>query len=271
MAAGVIYSVKSDIGIRRTHNEDRFLADPDLGLYVVCDGMGGGNAGEVASMMAIETMQAHVLAGIQTAAPPPNLDVNVSLTTHRLADAVRAANEAIHRTSWSHPAYAGMGTTVVAVLLAERILSIAHVGDSRLYLIRNKTIQALTADHSWVAEQVQQGFLTEEEAERSPKRHIVTRALGVEAHVDVEIGEIPVQRGDRFLLCSDGLTRGVRAKDILRVLEERSDIDSLTDRLVTMANAAGGEDNTTVLLLDIQTDAAHRFWRRFTRWLPQAS
>ncbi|HJT18879.1 MAG TPA: Stp1/IreP family PP2C-type Ser/Thr phosphatase [Nitrospira sp.] len=272
MVAPVLHSGKSDVGLKRSHNEDRFLADPELGLYVVCDGMGGGNAGEVASMMAIETIYAHLLAGAQESASLSDRDVNVSPTTHRLADAVRAANLAIHRASWTHPAYAGMGTTVVAVLLMDGLLSIAHVGDSRLYLVRHAHIQALTADHSWVAEQVQRGLLTEQEAERSPKRNIVTRALGVEPHVEVEIGEIPVRRGDRFLLCSDGLTRGVPVQDIHRAIEESSDPNAMTDRLLAMANQAGGEDNTTVLLLVVQKEPSHRFWHRFTNyWLPKAS
>jgi protein phosphatase len=111
-----------------------------------------------------------------------------------------------------------MGTTVVAALLREEVLAIAHVGDSRLYLVRNGTIQALTTDHSWIAEQILKGFITEEETERSPRRHIVTRALGVENSVDVELTEVPVQGGDVVLLCSDGLTRGVRPIDILHLL-----------------------------------------------------
>lgn len=273
MALRSLYRAKSDTGLKRTHNEDRFLADPSLGLYVVCDGMGGGNAGEVASMMAIETIHAHLLAARQDAdSSIAIIDANVSPTTHRLTGAVRAANQTIHRASWMHPAYSGMGTTVVAVCLSDNFLSIAHVGDSRLYLIRNGTIEALTADHSWVAEQVQQGLLTEEEAERSPKRNIVTRALGVESAVEVEVGEIPIRRGDRFLLCSDGLTRGVRAADILRTIEDTTDMDATADRLLAMANDAGGEDNATVLLLSIQSEVASPFWQRFTqRWLPKAS
>lgn len=273
MPMRTLHSVRSDVGLKRTRNEDRFLADPALGVYVVCDGMGGGNAGEVASMLAIETIHAHLRTTRQDddrAALFP--DANLSLNTHRLAGAIRAANETIHEVSWTNPAYAGMGTTIVAACLSEDLLSIAHVGDSRLYLIRDGRIDALTADHSWVAEQVRRGLMTEDEAECSSKRNIVTRALGVERVVDIELGEIPVRHGDRFLLCSDGLTRGVRPPDILRTVETASNMEDSTDRLLAMANDAGGHDNTTVLLLSLFDETSSPFWRRLTqRWFPMAS
>ncbi|WP_172834308.1 Stp1/IreP family PP2C-type Ser/Thr phosphatase [Nitrospira japonica] len=267
-----LHSVRSDVGLKRTHNEDRFLADPAIGVYAVCDGMGGGNAGEVASALAVETIHAHLRTGRQDDRVSMGSDANLSPNTHRLAGAIRAANESIHEASWTNPSYAGMGTTIVAVHLSNDLLSIAHVGDSRLYLIRNGKIDALTADHSWVAEQVRRGLMTEGEAERSSKRNIVTRALGVERVVDVELGEIPVRHGDRFLLCSDGLTRGVRTPDILRAVEAASDVEDSADRLLAMANDAGGDDNTTVLLLSLFDEASSPFWRRLTqRWFPMAS
>ena len=187
------------------------MADPSLGLYVVCDGMGGGNAGEIASTLAVEAIQAHLAEAVRHADLPliGPFNATVSVPANRLASAIRAANEVVHRESWSRPDYAGMGTTVVAALLREEVLAIAHVGDSRLYLVRNGTIQALTTDHSWVAEQILKGLITQEEAECSPRRNIVTKALGVESSVDVELTEVPVKSGDMLLLCSDGLTRGV--------------------------------------------------------------
>ena len=196
------------------------MADPPLGLYVVCDGMGGGNAGEVASALAIEAIHSHLVEAVQHADLPliGSCDATVSAPANRLASAIRAANDVVHRESWSKPDYVGMGTTVVAGLLHEDVLAIAHVGDSRLYLIRNGTIQSLTTDHSWVVEQMLKGFITKEEAERSPRRNIVTRALGVEDNVDVELTEIPIKSGDMLLLCSDGLTRSVPPNDILHIL-----------------------------------------------------
>ena len=185
------------------------MADPPLGLYVVCDGMGGGNAGEIAGALAVEAIHAHLAEATRHADLPliGPCDATVSAPANRLASAIRAANEVVHRESWSRPDYAGMGTTVVAALLREEVLAIAHVGDSRLYLVRNGTIQSLTTDHSWVTEQILKGFITEEEAERSPRRNIVTRALGVESSVDVELTEVPVKSGDMLLLCSDEIGR----------------------------------------------------------------
>jgi protein phosphatase len=264
-----LHSAKSDTGLKRPHNEDRFVADPFLGLYVVCDGMGGGNAGEVASALAVDAIQTHLAEAARHADLPliGPCDATVSAPANRLASAIRAANSVVHREPWSRPDYAGMGTTVVAALLREEVLAIAHVGDSRLYLIRNGTIHALTTDHSWVVEQILKGFMTEEEAERSPRRNIVTRALGVESSVDVELTEVPVRSGDMLLLCSDGLTRGVRPDDILHILNGSEDLPTMVDRLVAMANDAGGHDNTTrvvVALRDaLQAGRGERLKKRF--------
>jgi protein phosphatase len=269
-----LHCAKSDIGRKRIHNEDCFAADPSLGLYVVCDGMGGGNAGEIASRMAIDTILAQVKAA--AAVPAAELigpvDPNLSPATNQLASAIRAANEVVHKTSWEQAKYAGMGTTVVAVRLTDYYLSVAHVGDSRLYLIRDGVIQPLTSDHSWVAEQVAQGHMSEEEAERSPRRNIVTRALGVESTVDIDLAEMPLLNGDLLLLCSDGLMRGVRSNDILQILESEGDLSAKTDRLISMANAAGGDDNITVLLVAVQHGATDRLWQRIKqRWFLKAS
>ena len=240
------------------------MADPPLGLYVVCDGMGGGNAGEIASALAVEAIHAHLAAAAKNPDLPliGSCDATVSAPANRLASAIRAANDVIHRESWSRPDFAGMGTTVVAALLREEVLAIAHVGDSRLYLIRNGTIQALTTDHSWVAEQILKGLMTEEEAERSPRRNIVTRALGVESSVDVELTEVPVKSGDMLLLCSDGLTRDVRQDDLLHILKGSEDLPTMSDRLIAMANEAGGDDNTTVVVVALRDELQIGLWER---------
>ena len=240
------------------------MADPSLGLYVVCDCMGGGNAGEIASTLAVEAIQTHLAEAVRHADLPliGPCDATVSAPANRLASAIRAANEAVHRESWSRPDYAGMGTTVVAALLREEVLAIAHVGDSRLYLVRNGTIQSLTTDHSWVAEQILKGFITEEEAERSPRRNIVTKALGVESSVDVELTEVPVKSGDVLLLCSDGLTRGVHPNDILHILSGSEGLPTMSDRLIAMANEAGGDDNTTVIVVALRDELQAGLWER---------
>jgi PPM family protein phosphatase len=262
-----LHSAKSDTGLKRPHNEDRFVADPLLGLYVVCDGMGGGNAGEIASALAVEAIQTHLAEAVKCADIPliGPCDARVSASANRLASAIRAANEVVYHKSWSRPDYAGMGTTVVATLLCEEVLAIAHVGDSRLYLVRNGTIQALTTDHSWVAEQVLKGFITEEEAAQSPRRNIVTKALGVESHVDVELAEVPIKSGDILLLCSDGLTRAVHQNDILRTLSESEDLSTMSDRLILMANEAGGDDNTTVVVVALRDEFQAGLWERLKK------
>ena len=266
-----LHSAKSDIGRKRPHNEDCFAADPSTGLYVVCDGMGGGNAGEVASRMAIETIVGHIKSGAVSADHGDD-DRNLTPATNQLKQAIRAANTAVFRASWEHPNYAGMGTTVAAARLSGRTMSIAHVGDSRVYLIRNGIMQALTMDHSWVAEQVAQGYMTEQEAEHSPRRNIVTRALGIQSAVEIDVAELPIFSGDVLLLCSDGLTRGVSCNEMLRTLERQGDLGEKTDRLIALANEAGGEDNITVMLVAVERGAAARFWHRIKpRWFLKAS
>lgn len=247
------YGAKSDVGLKRDVNEDRFCTAPDLGLYVICDGMGGHNAGEVASGLAIEVIKKHVQEVVQDPGRPllGYDDPAFSPQTNRLASAIRLANHVVNAEAQARPSLAGMGTTVVSAVLGEQTLSVAHVGDSRLYLIRGESIQLLTADHSLVAEQIREGLLSEAEAERSPRKNILTRALGVEATVDVELGEVPVMSGDVVLLCSDGLTRHVSPADIMSAVREARHPQEVSERLVEMANATGGEDNTTVILVTV--------------------
>jgi protein phosphatase len=243
------------------------VADPSLGLYVVCDGMGGGNAGEIASTLAVEAIHAHLVEAARDIDLPliGPFDPRVSPSANRLASAIRAANHVIYRDSRSRPDYAGMGTTVVAALLNEEALAIAHVGDSRLYLVRNGTIQPITTDHSWVAEQILKGFMTEEEAERSPSKHIVTRALGVENSVEVELTEIQIANGDLLLLCSDGLTRVTHTNDILHILRGSEDLSGMSERLISMANEAGGDDNTTVIIIALRDELQTGLWDRLKK------
>lgn len=244
------HGVASDVGLTRRHNEDRFHADPSMGLFIVCDGMGGHRAGEVASSRAIEIIPRH-LSESAVEPSPPLIGVvcpEFSMATNRLASAVRLANHTVHQEAAHDAAYSGMGTTVVAAWLVGPVLSIAHVGDSRLYLIRNHVLHSLTADHSLVQAQVLSGLLDAEDAEHVSHRHVLTRAVGVHATVDVELGELHVLDGDIVLLCSDGLTTGVPTDAILRTIQESSDPQTVADRLVALANAAGGTDNTTVIV-----------------------
>ena len=269
MALAILHGAQSDVGRKRPHNEDRHFADPSLGLFVVCDGMGGGNAGEVASALAVETIHRHFAETTRHPDLPfdGKVDDLFSPTTNRLASAIKLANDVIYKSAGDRPEWFGMGTTVVAAALTDHILSFAHVGDSRLYLVRNQTIQPLTMDHSWVNEQVRQGLLTEREAERSPRRNIVTRALGAEATVDVTLGELLLCSDDLLLLCSDGLTKGVQPSTILDTLLDAEDAQTLSRRLIMLANDAGGEDNATVIVLAVREQQNHGLWQRLRQRL----
>jgi protein phosphatase len=265
----IAVGAKTDVGLKRSHNEDDFCADPDLGLYVVCDGMGGRNAGEVASRLAVETIQKHFREARDNADLPMigDYDRQFSAKTNRLASAIRLANQVVCEGAKAHPGQEGMGTTVVSAALNGPVLSVAHVGDSRMYLVRGETIKPLTADHSLVAEQVRRGMMTEDEAERSPQKNIITRALGIEDTVEVELDEIPLMQGDGVLLCSDGLTRGVKPAEILDVIRREKEPQAASERLVELANAAGGLDNTTVILVVLQDTASPGPWQRVWQWL----
>ncbi len=265
----IAVGAKTDVGLKRLHNEDNLCVDPEAGLYVVCDGMGGRNAGEVASRLAVAIIQKHIHEARQNANLPMVgvSDRQFSPLTNRLASAIRLANQAIRDAAKKQADQEGMGTTVVSAMLNGQVLSIAHVGDSRLYLIRGDTIKPLTADHSLVAEQVRRGMLTEEEAERSPQKNIITRALGIDDAVDVELDEIPLMPEDRMLLCSDGLTRGVKPAEILDVIRREKDPQAAAERLVERANAAGGLDNTTVILVSIRNGASETPMQRAWKWL----
>lgn len=265
----IAVGAKTDVGLKRSHNEDNLCVDPDLGLYIVCDGMGGSNAGEVASRLAVETIQKHFREARDNAdlSLVGDYDRQFSAKTNRLASAIRLANQAIRREAKDQAGQEGMGTTVVAVAFNGPVLSIAHVGDSRIYLVRGEEIKPLTADHSLVAEQVRRGMITEEEAERSPQKNIITRALGVDETVDVELDEIPLMQGDGILLCSDGLTRGVKPAEILDAIRREKEPQAASDRLVELANAAGGLDNTTVVLVAVQDTSSPGPWQRVLKWL----
>ncbi len=265
----IAVGAKTDVGLKRSHNEDNLCVDPDSGLYVVCDGMGGRNAGEVAIRLAVETIQKHVREARDNAALPMtgDYDRQFSAKTNRLASAIRLANQVIRMEAKEQTGQEGMGTTVVSVALNGPVLSVAHVGDSRIYLIRGETIKPLTADHSLVAEQVRRGMMTEEEAERSPQKNIITRALGVDDTVDVDLDEIPLMRGDTVLLCSDGLTRGVKPAEILDVISREKEPQAASERLVELANAAGGLDNTTVILVTIHDTSNPSTLQRVWKWL----
>ena len=243
----------TDTGRVRDHNEDSIGAIHEIGLWVVADGMGGYNAGEVASGIAVKTILDLVREACQREdRGDVETDLGFMRQTIVLRDAVLRANKIINQTAQSQPQCEGMGTTLVACLFYDNRLSIAHVGDSRLYRMRDNRFEQITMDHSLLQELVDRGFYSPEEAQRSTNRNYVTRALGVEGNVEVEIQEVEVEKGDYYLLCSDGLPDMVEDEDIhLTISTFDSNIDTIGEQLVRLTNDNGGRDNVSVILVRV--------------------
>ncbi|MCC5876747.1 MAG: Stp1/IreP family PP2C-type Ser/Thr phosphatase [Candidatus Sumerlaeia bacterium] len=242
----------SDRGLKRAHNEDSLSVVPDLGLFIVADGMGGHNAGEVASRQAIESIVEFLrdTASNGDEWPIPK-DPNLSLAENRIVCAIKMANRDVCRLSMEHPEYHGMGTTLVGALLSEEgsNISVAHVGDSRCYRLRNSQLEKITLDHSWVEEQLQRGIITLEEAKNHRWKNVITRALGNKLEVDVEVQTFDTQPGDLFLLCSDGLSGMVDDQKMEDAVLAEPDLEVLAQELIRQANEAGGHDNISLILI----------------------
>jgi protein phosphatase len=243
----------TDVGKKRKHNEDAFASDVSERLFIVADGMGGHAAGEVASKITVETIGEFIAATRQKeeATWPFKYNHELDFNSNRLAVAIEKANERVMAAVAAQPWLKGMGTTVVAGLLNEKILSLAHVGDSRAYLMRDSQLSRLTDDHSWVHEQVAAGILTEEEAKTHPLKNVVTRALGGGPSVSPDLQELVFSPGDRFLFCSDGLTTMVSDEEIREAAASIADPEALCHSLVDLANEKGGVDNITVVVVDV--------------------
>jgi PPM family protein phosphatase len=227
---------KTDTGRARADNEDNAYARPPL--YVVADGMGGAQAGEVASALAVEEFR----VGLGDDGTPEQ----------RLTERVQAANRRIYETAHRKLEHEGMGTTLTAVYLDDSNLAVAHVGDSRAYIFRDGELIRLTHDHSLVEELIRRGKLTPEQAAAHPQRSIITRALGIEPEVEVDTWTYPMRAGDIVLLCSDGLTSMIDESQIAAVLAAEHDLDAAGERLIAEANEAGGRDNITVVLFRLE-------------------
>ena len=247
----------SDVGQKRKHNEDSFAFDAEEGLFIVADGMGGHAAGEVASKITVETINEFIAATRQKeeATWPFKYNHELDFNSNRLAVAIEKANERVMSAVAAQPWLKGMGTTVVAGLLNEKILSLAHVGDSRAYLLRDGQLSCLTDDHSWVHEQVNAGILTEEEAKSHPLKNVVTRALGGGPSVSPDLQELVFQPGDRFLFCSDGLTTMLGDEEIREISLAETTSQGICERLVDLSNRKGGVDNITVVVVSIPNDS----------------
>ena len=238
------------VGRQRQHNEDSFLVEDNARLFLVADGMGGHAAGEIASRIAVDSISEFILHTKEDDGTWPHAyDEHLKRTTNRLLAAVRMANTRVLEAMRKDARLRGMGTTVVACMADNETMSFAHVGDSRAYLIRANRLSRITNDHSWVFEQVQAGMLTEAEAEKHPLRNVITRALGGALQVTPDASEIEIQKGDVYLLCSDGLTGMVPEDEILRTVTENEDLEVACQRLIEKANERGGLDNVTAILV----------------------
>ena len=242
---------RSDTGQKREHNEDAVGADNSLGLVVLADGMGGYQAGEVASAMAVDIVLKEIQENHEKALLEPLDDITgMSAAGILIENAILKANSAINNAARNKAQYQGMGTTVVVVMMHENIVSIGHVGDSRLYRLRDKKLELITEDHSLVRELVRKGYYTEAEAREATNKNVVTRALGVEAEVDPEVQEDMALLDDIYLLCSDGLNDMVEDRQIEDImLRYGADLDQTADLLIQSANEMGGKDNISAILL----------------------
>jgi protein phosphatase len=253
----------TDPGMVRAHNEDSVSYETSYGLVVLADGMGGYNAGEVASGIAVSVTGAEILRRLQRGSPidiDPETGEELAVTL--LRNNIQKANLSIFRASQSQPQYAGMGTTIVAGLFYDNRVAVAHVGDSRMYRLRGEIFSLVTRDHSLLQEQIDSGMISVADARHSANKNLVTRAVGVEEFVQTEIHIYDVQIGDIYLLCSDGLNDMVEDSDIESVVQAmQGNLPLAAEQLVQMANDNGGRDNVSVILVKVVADfVAPRSW-----------
>jgi protein phosphatase len=237
----------TDPGRQRAHNEDRFGVFPEIGLFIVADGMGGAAAGEVAARMVVELVcepfvDAEATWPRGTPAPGGSLPA-------RLVAAIQRASLRIHNAALSRPAWQGMGSTVVALLAHGQRAALAHVGDSRIYRLRERRLQLLTEDHSLFNEMVRAGLADPDHPENFAHPNVITRAVGIEPAVEVDARLVEVMPGDTFLLCSDGLSGVVSAREMVEILGDQPDLDVAAEQLIRRANQHGGPDNITAVAL----------------------
>jgi len=252
-------AAKTDVGLVRKNNEDNFGYDVRHGIFAVCDGMGGQAAGEIASKIAVDTVLEYFCHSQQAAKSPVvgRTFEGVSPRATALANAIQLANLAIHEAGSASAQRSGMGSTIVAVRVEGNLFSVAHVGDSRVYLIRAGSIQQLTSDHSLVMEQVRRGLITMEEAEHSKMQNLIVRALGSEESVEPDLADHEFVLEDVLLLCSDGMSRFVQESAMLERIGRAATLEQACDDLIKAAKDGGSDDNITCLLVR----AVEQSWR----------
>ena len=269
LSTALEFASVTDPGMVRSHNEDSISADSQFGLVVLADGMGGYNAGEVASGIAVAMLSAEMKQALEEREPHVKNGSGEPLAVALIRENSAKANAAIFQTSKSQPQYAGMGTTLVVALFYDNKMTVGHVGDSRLYRLRDEKLEQVTRDHSLLQEQIDSGMISKEQARFSQNKNLVTRAVGIDPEVETEIHTYDVAPGDIYLLCSDGLSDMVVDDDIQSTLATlQSNLPLAAKQLVQQANDNGGRDNVSVILARVQGDfAAPTGWfARFKAW-----
>lgn len=253
LSSAIEMVARSDPGRVRRNNEDSVFVNAEIGLAILADGMGGHNAGEVASNMATTALSSELEHAFRTQ-PPHTLTANRQPWARQvMRDVIIRTNAAINLAAKSNPKFSGMGTTLVVVQFYDNHLAVAHVGDSRLYRLRDDALTRLTRDHSLLQEQIDSGIITPEQARYSPHKNLVTRALGVEATVNAEVAEYEALPGDVYLLCSDGLNDMVEDNEMMAVMTAMSaNLSLCATQLIEMANEHGGRDNVSVVLAKVR-------------------
>jgi serine/threonine protein phosphatase PrpC len=256
-AVQIVSSGLSDVGRVRTNNEDSFRIVEALNLFILSDGMGGEAHGEVASAMAVDIINKYCESEREDSGATvlDETPTNFSSQTRRLKNAVAQANFQIFQAAQKNPEQRGMGATITTLWLKDTLLSIAHVGDSRAYLLRSGNLQQLTNDHSLVAEQVRRGLITPQQAEESEMQSVLLRALGAHPEVEIDTDEVEIIPRDVLLVCSDGLTRMVTEPEIAGALQAETVPSAAAERLIALANENGGIDNVTVIVVRFEDDA----------------
>jgi len=247
----IVSTGMTDVGLKRGHNEDNYLINEELNLFVVADGMGGHAGGEYASAIAVNTVEEVVTSLELEGTPDTDENDPVEVTRHKLSHAIRLAGRRIFDKARQQPSYHGMGTTAVVLLVQDDKAFVAHVGDSRLYLFRDGAVDQVTEDHSLIAEKVKHGLITPEEAKNHRMRNVITRSLGYQEEVDVDLQVLPVLTGDQYLLCSDGLSGYVTPDEIGEVLATHGTQEAAR-QLVMMACDRGGDDNITAIIAQVE-------------------
>lgn len=264
---GLEFAAKTDTGLVRSHNEDSIAISPAFGFAILADGMGGYSAGEVASGIATSVLKEALESGLRDPGSPVSRNGEIQ---QFMDGAIHRANAAILDAARAEPRYEGMGTTLVAALFHEDKVTIAHVGDSRAYRLRQGVLEQITRDHSLLQEQLDAGLITPEWAQFSPNKNLVTRAVGVGPDMEVEIHDHHVEAGDLYLLCSDGLSDMLDPPDVQAILMDgHATLDAACAALVQRANDNGGRDNISVVLIRVQAGAAapENLLGRILNWL----